>query len=216
MNQAVDKKIERYFSAYPERTYPKGQILIHGGDDPQHIFYLVRGKVRQYDISYRGDEVVVNVYKTGSFFPMLWALTGKPNRYFFSADEEVRVRQAPKDATLDFLRSNPDVTLDLLTRLYVGVDGVLGRMAHLMAGSAKSRLMYELVIECKRFGVIEKSGVKVSLSETELAARAGLTRETVSREIQKLIKAGLVKSSGQKQLLITDLQAMETATNTDI
>ena len=43
------------------------------------------------------------------------------------------------------LQANPDVVYDLLTRLYRGLDGLLGRMSQLMAGSAKSRLMYELL-----------------------------------------------------------------------
>jgi CRP-like cAMP-binding protein len=209
MAQDITAKIEAHFASYPLRKYPKGQILIHGGDDPQHIFYLTKGKVRQYDISYRGDEVVMNVYKPGAFFPMLWALTGLPNRHFFSAENDVEVRVAPKDETLEFLKANQDVTLDLLTRLYIGVDGLLGRMAHLMAGSARSRLLYELIIECKRFNEQTEGDVRtVAVSEGDLAARAGLSRETVSREMQKLIKQGLVDIKTQK-IIVHDLKKLE-------
>jgi CRP/FNR family cyclic AMP-dependent transcriptional regulator len=190
----ITSQIEQHFSQYPLRSYPKGQILIHAGEDPEHIYYLVKGKVRQYDISYRGDEIVVNVFKSGAFFPMIWAITGTQNNYFFDAETSIEVRAAPAEATVDYLKANPDVMFDLLTRLYRGMEGVLGRMVQLMSGSAKSRVLYELLIEGRRFGKLaEDDSCRLSINEGELAARAGLSRETVSREMQKLSHDGLVK-----------------------
>ena len=212
----TNAKVEEFFASYPLRKYPKDQILIHGGDDPQHIFYVAKGKVRQYDISYRGDEVVMNIYKAGAFFPMLWALTDLPNRHFFSAESAVEVRVAPKDETLAFVTANPDVALDLLRRLYIGVDGLLGRMAHLMAGSARSRLLYELIVEAKRFGEpVEDGGLLVAIRESDLAARAGLSRETVSREMQKLIKQGLATMKSQ-QIIVHNLNKLEEKLGTEL
>jgi len=96
-----------------------------------------------------------------------------------------------------------------LTRVYTGLDGLLGRMAHLMAGSAKSRLMYELIIECRRFGEKNKDGsCLININETDVASRAGLSRETVSREIQKLRKDNLLRPA-QKGILINDLDQFE-------
>lgn len=190
----VSAKIEQHFSQYPKRSYPKGQILIYAKEEPESIFFIASGTVRQYDISYRGDEIIVNVFKAGAFFPMLWALTKRANNYFFDAETAVEVHVAPVEDTLDFLRANPDVVLDLLTRVYSGIDGLLGRMVHLMSGSAQSRLLYELVIACRRFGQMADDGsCDLSLHESDLAARAGLSRETVSREMQKLHKEDLLR-----------------------
>jgi CRP-like cAMP-binding protein len=205
----TDAKVKQHFSQFNLRKYPKGQILIHAGDAPQQIYYLVSGKVRQYDLSYRGDEIIVNVFKPGAFFPMLPALTKAPNQYFFDAETEIEVHLAPLDETVEFLKSNPDVLFDLLTRVYKGLDGILGRMFHLMSGSANSRILHELIIECRRFGVMNKDGsYNLSINEVELAGRAGLTRETVSREIQKVGRDGLIKVS-RKGIVVTDLHAIE-------
>lgn len=216
MSAATDKKIEAFFSKFPLRSYPKGQILIHAGDEPERIFYIKSGRVRQYDISYRGDEVVLNVFKDGAFFPMLWAMTKLPNRNFFAAEEVIEVNIAPKKDTLDFLKDNPDVIYDLLRRLYVGVDGMLGRMAHLMAGSAQSRLLYELIVECKRFGEIANDGsCLISISEGDLASRAGLSRETVSREMQKIIRDKLVNVS-HSGILVKSITELENRLGTEL
>lgn len=187
MPTEIEHKIEQHFSHYPLRTYSKGQILIHAGDDPQFIYYLDSGKIRQFDITYRGDEIVVNVFKPGSFFPMLWAITKLENRFFFDVEEEAQVRIVPAAEAVEFLRSNPDVCYDLLRRVYIGANGLLDKITHLMSGSALNRVLYELVIECRRFGVKATDGTyKISINEHDLAIRAGLSRETVSRELTKI------------------------------
>lgn len=210
MGADIDQKVRAYFSTFPKRTYPKGHILIFAGENPEHILYLVAGKVRKYDVSFRGDEVVVNVFKPGAFFPMSWAINQNGNDFFYKTEDEAVIHLVPADKALEFLEANPDVMLDLLSRLYRGMDGVLGRMVQLMAGNAKNRLAYELLVECRRFGETDdRGGYRVKISEVDLAARAGLTRETVSREIQKLKEKKVVKFQANKTLVVNDMAALE-------
>jgi CRP-like cAMP-binding protein len=205
----VATKINEHFSKYPKRSYPRGQILVFAGENPQHIFYITKGRVRKYDVSYRGDEVIVNLFKPPAFFPMTWAINNTDNNYFYKAEVDSEVHLVPREDALAFLEANPDVMLDLLSRLYRGMDGLLGRVVHLMSGTARSRLLYELIIECRRFGEKQSDGSYVLKSnEGDLAARSGLSRETVSREIKKVKEQGLIQLSN-KEIHITDLGALE-------
>lgn len=209
MALTVAQKIEQHFSQYPKRSYPKGQILVFADESPAHIFYIVKGSVRKYDVSYRGDEVIVNIFKPPAFFPMSWAINHSPNQYFYKTESETELHIIPGDNALQFIKDNPDVMLDLLSRIYKGLDGLLGRVVHLMSGSAKSRLLYELIIECRRFGKVAKDGsYKLEANEVDLAARSGLSRETVSREMQKLKTDGLVSMSPHG-ILVANLEALE-------
>lgn len=189
----VETKLQGYFKKHRARTYEKGQILIFAGDEPGQIFYLLKGTVRMYDVSYRGEEIVANVFKPGAFFPMSWAINHTPNGYFYQAADDVEVVLADAGETVEFIKENPDVMFDLLARVYRGTDGMILRMMQLMGGSAKERLVLELLLECKRFGKTSENGTcKLRMTETELASRAGLTRETISRELQKLAREKLV------------------------
>src|SRR5688572_19301178 len=120
MNPVVAEKIENFFSGYPRRHYRKGQILIHAHDEPTHVFHLLEGKVKQYDISYRGDEVVLNQFKPPAFFPMAHAINRTPNVYFYEAETDVELQQAPSNDAVNFVKNNPDVLYDLLSRVYRG------------------------------------------------------------------------------------------------
>lgn len=209
MTAAVDEKIKQHFSKYPKRVYPKGQILVFADENPDHIYYLVKGQVRQYDVSYRGDEVIVNIYKPPAFFPMTWAVNHTPNSYFYKTETQTELHAIPADDTLQFVKDNPDVMLDLLSRVYRGMEGLMGRMVHLMAGTAKSRLLYELVIGCYRFGAKGDGGsCELEVSEVDLAARSGLSRETVSREMGKMKTEGLVEMHG-KSIVVKDVGVLE-------
>lgn len=189
----IDHKINQFFSQYPLKNFDKGEILILDRQNPEYIYHLVKGNVKVYDISYRGDVIVVNVFKPPAFFPMSWPIAKTPNRYFFETIDKVKVHLAPPEDALEFIKANPDVMLDLLIRLYRGIDGMQRRMAHLMGGSAKSRLLFELIIESRRFGKVQKDGsYLIKISEADIGSRAGLSRETVSREMKELKKLNLI------------------------
>lgn len=209
----VVDKIDKFFASYPLRTYPKGQILVFADEAPSHIFYILSGRVRKYDISYRGDEVIVNVFKNPAFLPMSWAINHTHNGYFYSAETMVQVRAAPPSEVVHFIQENPDVMYDLLSRVYKGSEGLLGRMVQLMAGTARTRLIYELVIEARRFGAKRPDGSYViDVSEADIAARSGMSRETVSREFSKLAREQLVHGS-REGIVVRNLDALSSKLN---
>ncbi len=207
--QDVSQKVTAFFSTYPQRTFTKRQLLIRAGEEVSHIFYITQGRVSQYDITGAGNEVVVNVFKPGAFLPMSSAINNLPSAYFFEASEKTVVHSAPSTDVIQFLHQNPDVTFDLLSRVYRGTDGLLRRMAHLMGGTAKTRLLFELLNATYRFGTQQPDGsVLIELNETDLGKHSGLARETVSRAMQKLKDAGLVEVKSQN-ILVKDLHALE-------
>ncbi|MBP7832213.1 MAG: Crp/Fnr family transcriptional regulator [Candidatus Levybacteria bacterium] len=215
MDTNVDKKIEIFFSKFRKQKYRKGEILVRAGDEPSGIFYLKTGRVKKYAISKKGDELIVNIFKPTSFFPMSHAMNHLPNNYFYEAMEDLELIKSPVDEVNHFVKNEPDVLYDLLSRVYRGSEGLLTRMTYLMAGNAYSRLIAELIIIAKRFG--EKSGKTVSIKTTEkdLAIQVGMTRETVSREMKILKEKGLVKFN-KGLLTIKDIFELEEELSSEI
>lgn len=211
MSGTVEQLIENFFSKYQTKHYSKGQVLILKGEGGDVVFNLVSGRVKQYGITYRGDEIILNVYKPPAFFPMSLVINQTENQYIYEAETDIQLQKVPAQDVIAFLKSNPDVTFDLLSRVYRGVDGIIGRMAQLMSASAKERVMYELKIACERYGEkTEEGSVTLEMKESELGARAGLSRETVSREMKKLIRAGLISFNSGK-IVVKDPSAFEVA-----
>lgn len=147
---------------------------------------------------------------------MSWALNHTPNKYFYKTETETELHIVPVDDARLLLEKNPDITLDLLSRIYRGMEGIYGRLVHLMAGTAGSRLIYELIIECRRFGKSQPNdSIALSVTEIDLAARSGLSRETVSREISKLKDKGWLHLDG-KHIIITDIEKLEKSLGSEV
>lgn len=209
MDDEVLAKVTHFFASYPLRTFASRQVLVHANETPQSVFYIVEGRVSQYDITPTGNEMVVNVFKPGAFFPMSSVINSTPNPYYFEASADTTVRQAPGNDAVQFLRDNPDVTFDLLARVYRGTDGVLRRMAHLMGGDAHSRLVFELLNAASRFGSVRPDGsVHIPLKEGDLAKQSGLARETVNRCLQSLKAAGLAHAD-PAGIVVTQVSKLE-------
>ena len=208
MGKVIDNKIQQFFSSYPARHYNQRHILIYASDPVEHIYFIKEGTVKQYGISQGGEEYILNIFKKSAFFPMAHALNNTEATFFFEADSDIYVNEVPVKDVVNFVRSNSDVLYDLLCRVYIGVDGILQRMALLMSGSAQLRLVYELVIHARRFGKLYDNTAVIQISEKVLGSRSGLSRETINREIHKLKEKQLIHVN-KNRIKIPDFSALE-------
>jgi CRP/FNR family cyclic AMP-dependent transcriptional regulator len=206
---SADEKIEAFFSKYPLRIYGDGQIFLLPHDKLTCVYYVVEGYVRVFDVSSHGNEVVVNIFSPESVFPMSKVLNKTHNDYFYQASTTLKTRQAPPEDLIEFLSSNGDVSFELLSRSYLNAQIMRRRMAHLMGGSARNRLAYELIVLAHRFGHPDVNDkYLVTINESEIGARSGLSRETVSREIKTLKSTDLlsVTSNG---IILHSIKSLE-------
>jgi CRP/FNR family cyclic AMP-dependent transcriptional regulator len=213
MTNSTTSKITDFFAHYPLRTFDKRQLIIRAEGTVSSVFYVVEGRVGQYDVARSGNEIFVNAFKPGAFFPMSSVINNVPNDYLFEASTQVVAHEAPAAEVVQFLHDNPDVLFDLLSRVYRGMDGVLRRMAHLMGGNSKSRLLFELLNAAYRFGEPQPDGrLLLPLSEVDLAKHSGLARETVNRSLQSFKTTGLVEVA-RHGIVLKDVEELETLLN---
>ncbi len=193
MDSYILAKIQAHFKGSKLVLLKKGEVLTHAHEDPAGVTLLQNGTIEQYDITPEGNKLTVNIFKPPAFFPLSWAINRTPNIYCFSALTDATLMRADAEDTMRFLKQNPDVLFDVLSRVYKGTDALLKRLVLSSSGIALKRLIFELLIEAYRFGQpTDNDKVFVSVKQASLAARSGLARETVSRELHKLEKQELL------------------------
>lgn len=197
MDKDVQKKLEAFFSQYKPLYYNKGDVLVRAEDPLFGIYLLKKGYIRQYVVSEDGDEITINIFRPVSFIPMMLALGEVENKYFFEAAGPVEVWRAPVDKVIKFVKSEPEVLYDLAKRFAQGLNGISQRLETIMFENAKQRVDSLLLYLAKRFG--EKEGrsivIDLNLTHKDISAWVNLTRETVSRQIEKLEKEGTISYS---------------------
>ncbi len=209
MSTPDQKQLDSFFRKYPIRHFDKGQIIIATNETPPGIFYVVSGQVRQYDITDLGVDIVLDVLLDSSVFPLEWAVRDVNTQYFYQAISPVEVRLAPLNELQNFLKQSPRLVYSMLNRSVAAMTIMQRRMAHLMSGVTYNRVMFELIAQAKRLGIKQTDGsYLLNMHEDELAQRAGLTRETVNREVGKLKRLGLVEVN-HRRISIKNLDKLE-------
>jgi CRP/FNR family transcriptional regulator len=195
MNKDKVKEFEAFYKQFKIRNYKKGETLIRADDDPQGIFCLTKGYIRQYTISKTGFELTLHILKPISYFPMVWAVNGTPNVYYFEALTPVEVGRAPRDQVVNFIKDKPAVIFELLSELIEDYAESLTRIEHLVFSDAYRRVISVLLYIAEHFGEKRGQGMIINhrFTQQDIATLVGVARETASLELVKLEKKGLIK-----------------------
>lgn len=189
------KEFEAFYKQFSTREYKKGENLIRGDDVPLGIFCLTKGYVRQYTISKTGIELTLQILKPITYFPLIWAINGAANIYFYQALTPTEVRLAPREQVVDFIKDKPAIILELMSTLLGKYAETLSRIEHLVFSDAYRRVISVLLYIIKHFGEETKQGIAINyrFTQQDIATLVGVARETVSIEMGILEKKGLVQ-----------------------
>lgn len=211
MQKNINKvqELEDFYKQFTIRYYKKSEMLIRADDDPQGIFFLKKGYVRQYTISKTGFELSLHILKPISYFPMVWAINGTPNVYFFEALTPVEVGRAPREQVVNFIKDKPTIIFELMSELLEDYAETLTRVEHLVFSDAYRRVISVMLYISKHFGEEYGKGTIVHhrFTQQDIATLVGVARETASNEMIKLEKKGLVKYIDHS-ILFEDLQKL--------
>jgi len=210
MDNTKLKEFEQFYAQFTTRYYKKGEMLIRADDDPQGIFCLKKGYARQFTISKSGSELTLHILKPISYFPMVWAINGTPNVYFFEALTEAEVWRAPRDQVVNFIKDKPAIIFELMSELLEDYAESLTRVEHLVFSDAYRRVISVLLYIAKHFGEPEgkKIIVKHRFTQQDIATLVGVVRETASNEMVKLEKKGLFRYL-DREIIFDNIEKME-------
>lgn len=194
-------KFKDFASEYPLVTYKKGTVIVPSNYLPDEIYFIHSGKVHQLDTAQDGTATVVNIFSKAAFLSIFWLFGSIKNSYYYKAHSTVSVYKIPLHDAQKFMLHNPDVLYVTVQRVVRGLDGFTARLTAQMQGSAEQKVGIELLLDAKRFHSTTKN-VTLDLNVSELAARTGLARETVSRHIGQLIDDGLIIKNNNRLCIV--------------
>ena len=195
MNNNKTKEFETFYKQFDIRKYKKGEMLIRADDDPQGIFCLTKGYVRQYVISETGSELTHHIRKPISYFPFVWAINGTPNLHYYEALTATEVIRAHRDQVVDFIKDKPILLFDLMSDMLEENAETLSRVEHLVFSDSYRKIISILLYIGKHFGKTNDGAITFNhrFTQQDIATLVGVTRETASIQILKLVKSGLIK-----------------------
>ena len=94
-----------------------GAVLFRAGDEGDAMYLIEEGKVRICVRAQDGNEVTLTELGRGDFFGEMVLLDGKPRSADARVAEDARLAVLSREHFLSFVRTNPNVALEMLTAL---------------------------------------------------------------------------------------------------
>lgn len=192
-------------------SYSKGEVILRTDRTPPAVFMVKEGYVKVYSITEAGEENLHIIYGPDTIFPLIWAFTGRLRQVFYEAMGDVTLYRIGKDDFLLFLEGNPTAMKSILHRLIEMFNVYADRIDNLEYTKASTRVARRLFLLTQRFGKVlpnKQIYIEAPVRHHDLANSLNLSRETVSREMEKLEKNGLVTYKDH-HIVILDLESLE-------
>lgn len=207
----LSQKLEDFFLQKPMAEYVKKDMILTPDDTSIYLYYVQKGYVRSYTITEWGDEKLNVIYKAKEMFPLVWVFDNSPIRRYYEAMGEVILRKCPREEFLTFLEERPDIVFELAKFSAAIIETYSDRIESLEYNKAYARIISLIIHLTKRYGKKRTESsyiIPIAISHKDIASCTAVARETVTRELVKLEKKGLVTSE-QHLIVIPDLKNLE-------
>jgi CRP-like cAMP-binding protein len=190
------------------RRYRRGDVLFHQGDDAGAVVVLRDGHVKATMLN-DGREVILAFPGPGELLGELSAVDGEPRSATVRAVDEVEALVIPGSAFRAFLEHRPRVALVLLRGVAERLRAADRQRVDYAVNDVVVRVAGRLVELCDRFGCADGAAIDIGLAITqdELAAWAGASREAVAKAMGLLRTLGWVQTE-RRRILVLDLPAL--------
>jgi CRP-like cAMP-binding protein len=198
----ADSDMGRIAGLCRERRFAEGATIFSEGDAGDAMFIVAEGLVKLVSVSNTGAETILHILKQGEIFGELFF--AEERRAFDAvAGTDVVVTVIPRKNFEEVLASFPAVArnfIRLLSRRLVKVEQGFAGFGHTLSYHRLGKILLRLASE---HGVSTAAGtlIPVRLTHEDLAKLIGTTRETVTTQVNRFKRMGLLKREGRHFVL---------------
>jgi len=176
------------------RRYARGQVIFLEGDAGTALCLIAEGRIRIQLTGADGREVVLTVYGPGEILGELALLDGEPRSTDAIAQDAARVFWLQRANFAAFLDSHPYAVMTMLASLSRRLRHMTRVVRDATLRDVPARLARVLLDLAARHGQAIPQGIRVEsrMTQAELAALVGASRESVNRALRSFEQRGLI------------------------
>jgi CRP/FNR family cyclic AMP-dependent transcriptional regulator len=191
--------INRFLSYCRIRTVPSKTVIIHAGDLPDILYYIISGSVEVMIEDEDGNEMVLAYLNKGQFFGEMGLFYEQPTRSAW-----VRTRQQAELAEMTYPRfrqiaaESPGLIFELATQLATRLDRTNKKLGDLAFVDVTGRVAHAIMDLCgEPDAMTHPEGMQIKVSRQELSRLVGCSREMAGRVLKVLEDQGLLRATGK-------------------
>ena len=203
-----DKEIFKCVDSLTEdaepRTYPKKAPVFLEGAYPRYLFKVVSGAVKESRWTEFGKELILNIYTEGDCFGWNEIIADQSYHTIASALEDTELELINKEKVSDLLESEPNLYQALL-RKTINDNQLLGdKLLKTAYESVRKRMSYILTLLHSKY----EGSHKIHLLREDIAALAGISKETAIRVLSSFKEEGLI-TINSNEISINNVEDLE-------
>jgi CRP-like cAMP-binding protein len=181
-------------------AYKKGTIVFHKDQAGDALYILESGRIRVFLPSESGNEFTVDTLEPGDVLGEMALLDGGPRSASAVTLEDTVTYTLSREDFQTVLAQSPAMASALLALIMARLRNVMHYTETLAFLDVPGRVARVLLDLAHRYGVKDETGtlINLDLTQSELAARVGATRERVNRAIVSFRRQGLIETRGRK------------------
>jgi CRP-like cAMP-binding protein len=188
------------------RRLARDQVLFVEGEPADHLFIVISGRLRVLISGPRGDELVLALAGPGTSIGDITLIDGGPRSATVDAAETAELRVLPIEEVRAHVTAHPQALLWLAQGLAADLRRLSGTSADLVHLDLPRRLAKLLLSEAQTAPDGTMS-VELGMSQAGVAARLGVTRQSLNRAVMRLTDRSWIRTEGA-HVVITDLAAL--------
>ena len=188
------------------RTYQKGETIYSAGDEGGRLYVLYTGQAKVFRLNPNGREQVIRMVEPGDFVGELSLFSSVPLSDNVQATKTSTWCMLEGRAVKELMGRNPRIAFLVMDELSRRLEKAETRIETISLGSVTQRValaMLELAGE--------QSQITLPMTKGDWASQLGMSQETLSRKLASFQEEGLIKLKGNRNILITDREALEDA-----
>jgi len=189
-------ELDRIAQVSVPRSFPKGARVFHEGDESDACYIIRSGEVRVTREHSDGRAIALATLGAGEIVGELAMLDGEVRSASVEALSDIELLAVAARDMRGLLERNPEITAKLVIALTRRVRETNERVARQSFQTVPSRVagvLSQLVAEEGADGTGAREGVTIRMNQADLAQLAGTSRESVSRFLAVLERAGVVR-----------------------
>ena len=192
------------------RRFAAGQIVFREGDDSDTCYIVKAGRARAVREHGDGRSLTLAHFGPGDIFGELAMFDDESRSATVEAVEDTETLAILGPDMRRLLRSHPDIAIKLLAALGRRLRDTNERLTRQSFQTVQSRVASVLaeLVESARAEGAGDGDVLIAQTQAELAQLAGSSRESASRFLAVLERAGII-TQGRGKLIVHDPQALE-------
>ena len=183
-------------------TYRSGCVIIHEGDTTDSLYVILSGRVKVYISDENGKEFMLGAIEPGDYFGEI-ALDGGSRTASIMTTEKCRLFVVPSARVRTLIERHPDFSHDLIGRLLRKIRSLADSVHNLALMNVYCRIIKFLDehATAREDGCIATERV----TQQEIAACVGASREMVSRTLADLANCGYITIENKRIIVLKKL-----------